>query len=196
MRKRRKRRHFRLFIFGAIIAVLALIIYAAIVGCNSMPTKKQPDVSRALSLETENGVLLYDTTSPLAEHEPLESLTESEPEFISLGVFRITAYCPCVKCCEIWSSEHPSRIGTGYIQKTASGTIPTAGRTIAVDTSVISFGTTVFINGHEYVAEDRGGTIRGNRADIFFDSHQKALNFGVQQIEVLIRNPNYEGGNR
>lgn len=111
-----------------------------------------------------------------------------EPELESLGEFDLTAYCPCVKCCGEWSAEHPSRIGTGYVQRTASGTIPAAGRTIGVDTSVIPFGTTVIINGHEYVAEDRGGALKGNKIDIFFACHDKALEFGQQTAEVFIRN--------
>ena len=109
-------------------------------------------------------------------------------ELVSLGEFTLTAYCPCVLCTEIWSAEHPSRIGTDFVQKTASGTIPTQGRTIAVDTGVIPFSTIVVINGQEYVAEDRGGAIKNNRIDVFFDSHQEALTFGRQTAEVFIKN--------
>ena len=87
----------------------------------------------------------------------------------------------------IFGENHPSKTGTGYIQKTASGSIPTSGRTIATDTKVIPFGTSIIINGHEYVAEDRGGAIKGSRIDIFFDSHQEALNFGRQKTEVFMK---------
>ena len=111
-----------------------------------------------------------------------------QPEIVSLGEFELTAYCPCVKCCGIWSSEHPKRLGTDYIQKTASGTIPTAGKTIGVDPGVISFGTTVLINGEEYIAEDKGGSLKNNRIDIFFNSHSDALSFGRKTAEVYIKN--------
>lgn len=110
-----------------------------------------------------------------------------EPELISLGEFKTTAYCTCVKCCGIWSQEHPSRIGTDYIQKTASGTIPTAGRTIAVDTEIIPFGTVVVIDGHEYIAEDIGGAVKGNILDIYFDSHEDACEYGVQYKTIYIK---------
>lgn len=93
----------------------------------------------------------------------------------SLGEFQLTAYCACEKCCGAYAN--------GY---TATGTLATAGRTIAVDPNVIPYGTKVIINGHEYVAEDCGGGIKSNRIDIFFDSHQEALNFGVQKAEVFI----------
>lgn len=67
---------------------------------------------------------------------------------------------------------------------TASGTRATAGRTIAADTSVLPFGTKVMINGQIYTVEDTGGAIVGNRIDIFFNSHQDALEFGRRVATV------------
>jgi 3D (Asp-Asp-Asp) domain-containing protein len=69
---------------------------------------------------------------------------------------------------------------------TASGAVAKANHTIAVDTSVIPFGTTVIINGNEYVAEDTGSAINGNRIDIYFDNHEDALDWGRQTIEIEV----------
>lgn len=132
------------------------------------------------SPSTETGLTISKTEEP-------ESIGDSAPELESLGEFSLTAYCPCVKCCGEWSEEHPSRIGTDYIQKTASGTIPEEGRTIGVDPDIIPFGTIVIINDHEYIAEDRGGAVKGNSIDIFFESHEEALNFGRQSAEVFVK---------
>ena len=44
----------------------------------------------------------------------------------------------------------------------------------------------IVIDGHTYVAEDTGSAIKGNRIDIYFDTHQEALNFGVQYADVYI----------
>ena len=41
------------------------------------------------------------------------------------------------------------------------------GHTIAVDSSVISPGSAVLIFGHEYIAEDIGGAVKGNVIDIY-----------------------------
>lgn len=90
-----------------------------------------------------------------------------------LGNFRLTAYCNCSTCCGKWAGG-----------ATASGVMPVANHTIAVDTSVIPFGTKVVINGNTYVAEDTGSSIVGNRIDVYFNSHQEALNFGVQYADV------------
>lgn len=97
----------------------------------------------------------------------------TEKPVISLGNFTATAYCPCVECCG----------KTDGI--TATGTTATAGRTIAVDPSIIPYGTEVMINGHTYTAEDCGGAIVGKSIDIFFNTHEEALQFGVQEVEIF-----------
>ena len=90
----------------------------------------------------------------------------------SLGVYKLTAYCSCAKCCG----------KTDGI--TASGTHVTAGRTIAAP-KTFAFGTKIMINGHVYTVEDRGGAIQGNRIDIYFDTHEEALKFGVKNMEIF-----------
>jgi 3D (Asp-Asp-Asp) domain-containing protein len=72
--------------------------------------------------------------------------------------------------------------GDGY---TATMTIPIEGRTVAVDPSVIPYGTKLSINGRSgYIAEDCGGAIKNNRIDIFMNDYQEAINFGKQYVVV------------
>ena len=97
----------------------------------------------------------------------------TEAGLISLGNFKATAYCPCVKCCGKSDGI------------TATGTQATAGRTIAVDPSIIPYGTEIIIDGHTYTAEDCGGVIDGKTVDIFFNTHEEALQFGVQEVEIF-----------
>ena len=112
------------------------------------------------------------------EDRPAEGsaeLTIGEPR----GEFKLTAYCPCMKCCG----------KTDGI--TSTGTLAAEGRTIAVDPRVIPYGSTVTIyfadgTSHTYTAEDCGGGIKGNRLDIYFDDHQAALQFGVQSAMVYV----------
>lgn len=124
---------------------------------------------------------------PIVEEPTPQVETSVEPEPVCLGEFRTTAYCTCVKCCGIWSSEHPSRVGTDYVQRTKSGTIPTAGRTVSVDPDVIPLGTAIIIDGHEYIAEDTGNAVKGNTLDIYFDSHEAAVEYGVQKKTIYIK---------
>lgn len=85
-----------------------------------------------------------------------------------LGNFTLTAYCNCAQCC-----------GTAG-NLTASGTVPTAGRTVAM--AGVPFGTQLLINGNVYTVEDLG-TPYGH-VDIYFSSHAEALAFGLQTAEV------------
>lgn len=108
------------------------------------------------------------TTVEATEMKPIE-----EPEIISLGEYKVTAYCACEKCCG----------KTDGITK--SGVRAKEGVTIAADPNVIPLGTEVIIDGHEYIVQDTGGAIKGNRIDIYFDHHQEALEFGVQYKEIF-----------
>ena len=88
-------------------------------------------------------------------------------------VYKITAYCPCAKCCG----------KTNGI--TAMGTHATAGRTVAASAK-FAFGTKLNINGHVYTVEDRGGAINGNKIDIYVNSHAEALAWGVRYLPVSV----------
>lgn len=90
-------------------------------------------------------------------------------------VYKITAYCPCAKCCGKTNG------------RTASGTTATAGRTVAAS-SKFAFGTKLNIGGHIYTVEDRGGAINGNKIDIFVNSHAEALAWGVRYLNVSVVN--------
>lgn len=109
-----------------------------------------------------------------AEKEKQQNNSIQTPSKVSLGTFKLTAYCPCSRCCGKSDGI------------TASGTKATQGRTIAVDTRVIPIGKNVIIDGNTYIAEDTGGAIKGNRIDIYFNSHQEALNFGIKYKEVFV----------
>ena len=115
----------------------------------------------------------------------LEPITKTNTVSKVLTV-KVTAYCSCVKCCGVWSKDHPSRQGTDYEQHTTSGTIPVAGRTVAVDPDIIPLGSKILVDGHEYIAEDTGSGVKGNHIDIYFDSHEDALEWGVKTLEVQV----------
>lgn len=97
-------------------------------------------------------------------------------------LFTCTAYCSCKICCGSYSPEV-----RGGVAHTATGTVPEEGRTIAVDPSVIPYGTKVYIDGMGiYTAEDCGGAIKGNHIDVYFGTHEGAKIFGTQRLYVTI----------
>lgn len=101
-------------------------------------------------------------------------VTITEKHYKYLGVFYCTHYCPCSRCC-----------GVGGGKVTASGTKPTAGRTVGVNPRLIPYGTHLKVGSYKgYVAEDTGGGIGWKHLDIFCNSHSEALQKGVQYKKV------------
>ena len=101
---------------------------------------------------------------------------------VSLGKFKLTAYCPCKECCGSWANNRPDGIVYGAI-----GEELREGYSIAVDPNIIPYRTEVIINGKTYKAQDCGGGIKGNEIDIYFENHNDALEFGVQYAEVFAK---------
>ncbi|AXF52305.1 MAG: 3D containing protein [Caudoviricetes sp.] len=128
--------------------------------CNDYITMKEPDQVESV-----------EQVEPL-KMDYLEKCVAVKSKGEYLGNYGLTAYCSCASCCGSWG-------GT----TTASGTTPTAGRTVACNT--LPFGTKLLINGHVYTVEDTGG-MAGNVIDIYMDSHDAALTFGRQQSDVYI----------
>lgn len=130
-------------------------------------------------------------TEGQVETEPIETklsttFVTEQPEYISLGEFKLTAYCGCSKCCGKWGENRPVDESGKPIVKTANGTIAVEGITVAADIGLLPYGTHIWIDGHEYTVQDRGSAINGNQIDVYFESHQEALEFGVQYKEIYI----------
>ena len=111
--------------------------------------------------------------------KPLEAvLVRGEPELTQLeylGTFVATYYC-----CE----RYPHICGTGD-GLTATGVAVEPG-IVAVDPKVIPLGSTVAIDGEEYLAADTGGLIKGQRVDIAVPTHAEALALGVREVEEWV----------
>ena len=109
----------------------------------------------------------------------VEDEEPQEPELVSIGTFTVYAYCPCEKCCGQWSGG-----------PTASGVMPEEGRTVAADWNVLPAGTEIYIDGVGWrTVEDTGSGINGHTLDLYMDSHQDALEWGLQEVEVFVTAP-------
>ena len=93
---------------------------------------------------------------------------------------RVTAYCPCSKCC----GQYADGI-------TASGHKIQPGDAFVAADKRYPFGTGMVVPGYDnnqtVKVLDRGGAIRGNRLDVFFHSHVEALEWGVKYLDVQVR---------
>ena len=92
---------------------------------------------------------------------------------------RVSAYCPCRKCCGkhsdgLTASSHRIRKGDMFV---------------AADKKY-DFKTRFIISGYNESKPvevlDRGSAIRGNRLDVFFDSHEEAIEWGIKYMDVRV----------
>lgn len=109
--------------------------------------------------------------SELVEQEG--SGTGADPVLTYLGEWTTTGYCACGECCGVWA--------TGC---TASGVLATSNHTVAC--GILPFGTQIVIDDVIYTVEDTG--VDGAWIDIFFDSHEEALAYGMQTKSVYLIN--------
>lgn len=150
----------RAVVVGIIILLLGVMYLAGMIAGGN--ADKQATTETVEMIESTEDVLRFE-------------MEDVEVDIRSLGEYRITAYCGCSKCTD----------GDGL---TALMKPPVEGRTVAVDPSVIPYGTVLVINGHEYIAEDSGiGWIEEKELDIYFESHEAAKEFGIQWAEVYVK---------
>ena len=100
----------------------------------------------------------------------------ADGDWVSLGTFKITAYCSCSKCNGIWTG-----------QPGASGRPLTANRTVAVYKKQIALGTKLRIEGLDYIyqADDYGDKhIIDNCLDLYLPIHEETTKWGVQYRQV------------
>ena len=128
--------------------------------------------SQPMTPQTSGEEQTHADSAPEEEAAAGETVAEVKTGSL-IGNFKIYAYCPCTKCC-----------GSGASGITATGTEATEGRTIAVDPDIIPLGSKVVMDGHEYTAEDTGGGIDGYTIDLFMNSHEEALQWGVQYRDI------------
>lgn len=167
---------FRLFFVWLLYA--AFLTLAAI-GLFSIVSENTE--ARAAAMDTTVYMPPYTTNTTTTT---TTTATTAAPQTITVVA---TAYCSCEVCCGEWALNRPVDENGNEIIYTASGARAYANHTIAVDTDVFPFGTVLIYNGIEYVAEDTGSAIIGNKIDIYFDSHEEAWNWGRQEIEVIVK---------
>lgn len=127
-----------------------------------------------ISKETE--VVEVNIERPIVRVNQLteEKETEPTPTYTAMEIVA-TAYCPCVKCCGKSDGI------------TATGVKAKANRTVAADPNILPYGTEILCSLGEFVVEDCGGSIKGNRVDFFFDTHEEALKFGRQEFSIWVK---------
>lgn len=127
------------------------------------PEKQQLETTRIVEVEVEQKIIKEKIITPFKLKE--------------IGNFKLTAYCPCKKCCEKYAAPALNKTG-------AIGTGVYEGIAVAVDPRKIPYGTKLYIEGVGVrIAVDCGGAIKGNRLDVYYATHNDALESGLGYIE-------------
>ena len=148
-----------------------IALIAAIITGLTVHPQPEYEVARYEATEGSESIEVHEVDLGLGRDTKKPTEDHREPE-----TYTVTAYCSCSKCCGEWSDWF-----------TYTGDLAHEGTTIAVDPEVIPLGTIVYIEGvGERIAQDIGGAIDGNEIDLFFYSHEAALAFGIQYLEVTV----------
>ena len=117
---------------------------------------------------------------------PITEIKETKTPFTYLiKRMKVTAYCPCKKCCGKFAD------GKTSIGKNAWKTLG-----VAADPAVLPYGTKLEIPGIGIrTVDDTGGAMRQStkkgicHIDIRFHNHEAAKKFGAQRLNVRILSP-------
>lgn len=143
-----------------IIAVFTAVYLICCVNCLTL----QPDTTPSTIKPTQTPSHIINRHTSISRHK------ERHYEYRT-----VTAYCSCKICCG--KSVNDKAYGI-----TASGKKVRSGM-VAAD---LPFGTRLKIKGKVYTVEDRLSAEYSDRIDIYMNTHQEALNFGIQKIKIEI----------
>lgn len=167
-----------------VLCVLSFIVVLVHAGSNSRVTLLTATVPEK-NTKTQSALSESHITTEPNSPKPVETENKLAADSPDSGEWqtvrmRVTAYCPCERCC----GEYADGV-------TACGHRIQAGDSFAAADRRYPFGTEMVVagynNGESIRVLDRGGAIRGNRLDLFFHSHEEALQWGVRHLDVRVR---------
>ena len=156
--------------------VAAICVLSLIAGVAYTQAGRTAILLNTPATDTDNGRV---GLAPPSSSRAVEPNPEQAGEWQTVRM-RVTAYCPCSKCCGqsadgITANGHRIRRGDAFVA---------ADRRYPFGTEMIVPG---YNGGQPVKVLDRGGAIRGDKLDAFFHSHQEALEWGVQYLDVKVR---------
>ncbi|HZL35751.1 MAG TPA: 3D domain-containing protein [Tepidisphaeraceae bacterium] len=151
----------------------------------SAPLPAPTAIAASFVIPAAGDELLHSVPTPTVSHTslnaPVRSPAASMHKKPRMLWMEVTAYCACKKCC----GSHAQGL-------TASGKRITYndGHFVAADVKLLPFGTKLIVPGYNegkaIEVIDRGGAIKGHHIDLFMPSHQQAMEWGKQWIQVTV----------
>lgn len=180
------------FIAGTTIALAITAMAAAGFSFGAQP--KSDITLDHVPVETTTFVNTPQSATSMVQHAPAEiteTAAHADPNIrwyngrpirpVRTMIMTTTAYSPDARSC----GEYADGI-------TASGysVLTNGGKLAAADTRVFPFGTMISVPGYDdgnvIPVLDRGGAIKQNRLDLLYPTHEQALVWGVQKLQVTV----------
>ena len=134
--------------------------------------------SAVIKFQRDHSISTTGTVGPITRQAlGLSTASQTGSTVSRGGTFSViaTGYCGCAIC------NYP------YGGQPAYNGQPLAYGVVAVDPSVIPMNTRLYIEGYgEAIAADQGNAIKGYHIDLYFPTHQQALDWGVKRVNVTI----------
>ena len=137
----------------------------------------------------KHSAVTYTSRGEIINRNTGEKTYSVPTEYKEVLEVKATAYCLCKKCCGK-SEDHPEYGVTRSGLKIVPGT---GMKVIAVDPKIIPLGSTVYVEGvneigdYGYaVAADTGSAIKNYKIDLYMDSHNDTLNWGIKNMKVYV----------
>jgi len=173
--------------------LLLLSLLTALNGCDKAPGKGLSPPTSAPSATSQKNTHVFSSKTRVENSKVAEQVFQPSCAPAQKGRvvhMKCTAYTAGEESCGIWAKIGYDK--EGY-RITASGHRIRKGDRFCAADKRFKFGTMIDIPGYGLVSiEDRGGSIKNNRLDVFFDdgegmtAYQRAMNFGVQYLDVTI----------
>lgn len=164
--------------------ILALVIALAGIGLDrtstieaGSPTEQQQQrLSQMVSVPSVEATGGMDPTVAPRTATPVKTLTPPAAVRVSSGArtVKATGYCSCASCCGKSDGITASGVKASWGTLAAPRSYATGSRF-----TISGFGSKVF------TVQDRGGAITGDRIDIWFPTHQQALDWGVRTVTLV-----------
>ncbi|MGE5389849.1 MAG: peptidoglycan-binding protein [Deltaproteobacteria bacterium] len=133
--------------------------------------------SAVIRFQRDHGISTTGTVGPKTRQALGLSNVQTGSTVSRGGAFSViaTGYCGCTIC------NYP------YGGQPAYNGMPLQYGIVAVDPTVIPMNTRLYIDGYgEAIAADQGNAIKGYHIDLYFPSHEQALDWGIKRVNVTI----------
>ena len=145
--------------------------------------------------ETDSSVVMDQDDSPGVEVIAVEDVTEDSPEWDAetrwfdgrpvrpskVMLMKVTGYSPDSRSCGVFADGQTATLHSVWTNGM---------NLVAADPKVLPYGSMITVPGYadEQIVPvlDCGGAIKGNRLDLLFPTHRRALVWGVQTVRVTL----------